>query len=132
MLRIPKRMKVIRKKNPNLPEVSEPGVVRHYIKLSEKNHHIDKDFYPLGSCTMKYNPKINDKIASDSCFANIHPLQHSFSIQGHLELQYKLEKMLIDITGMSRVTLQPSAGSQGEFVGLLIMQKYHQNKNLNL
>ena len=120
--------KIIRNKMANLPEVSEPEVVRHYIKLSLKNHHVDKDFYPLGSCTMKYNPKINDKIASDSYFTNIHPDQHVSSIQGHLELQYKLEEMLNSITGMKQTTLQPSAGSQGEFVGLLIMQKYHQNK----
>ncbi len=119
---------LIRNKQANLPNVSEPEVVRHYIKLSSKNHHVDKDFYPLGSCTMKYNPKINDKIASESQFANIHPEQHLSTVQGHLELQYKLEKMLNNITGMARTTLQPSAGSQGEFVGLLIMQKYHQNK----
>ena len=108
-----------------LPEISEPEVVRHYVKLSTKNHHVDKDFYPLGSCTMKYNPKINDKVASDPTFADIHPDQHAKTVQGHLELQYKLEKMLNDITGMHSTTLQPSAGSQGEFVGLLIMQKYH-------
>ena len=121
---------LIRVENPNLPEVSEPEVVRHYIKLSSKNHHVDKDFYPLGSCTMKYNPKINDVVASYSEFSSIHPNQHSLSIQGHLELQYKLEEMLNNITGMSKTTLQPSAGSQGEFVGLLIMQKYHRkNKN---
>ena len=123
---IPKDL--IRNKQANLPNVSEPEVVRHYIKLSSKNHHVDKDFYPLGSCTMKYNPKINDKIASESQFANIHPEQHLSTVQGHLELQYRLEKMLNNITGMARTTLQPSAGSQGEFVGLLIMQKYHQNK----
>ena len=85
---------MIRNKSANLPNVSEPEVVRHYTKLSLKNHHVDKDFYPLGSCTMKYNPKINDKVASDPCFANIHPEQHISSVQGHLELQYKLEKML--------------------------------------
>ena len=118
---------IIRDKKAKLPNVSEPEVVRHYIKLSLKNHHVDKDFYPLGSCTMKYNPKINDKIASDSLFSNIHPDQPISSIQGHLELQYKLEEMLNNITGMKRTTLQPSAGSQGEFVGLLIMQRYHEN-----
>ena len=119
---------MLRDKEITLPEVSEPEVVRHYIKLSLKNHHVDKDFYPLGSCTMKYNPKINDKIASDSKFLNIHPNQDFDSIQGHLEIQYDLEKMLNSITGMNATTLQPSAGSQGEFVGLLIMQKYHKNK----
>jgi glycine dehydrogenase subunit 2 len=113
---------------PDLPDVSEPEVVRHYIKLSLKNHHVDKDFYPLGSCTMKYNPKINDKIATDPMFANIHPNQSVLSTQGHLKIQYDLEAMLNNITGMSATTLQPSAGSQGEFVGLLIMQKYHKSK----
>ena len=120
---------MLRSKEIDLPEVSEPEVVRHYIKLSLKNHHVDKDFYPLGSCTMKYNPKINDKIASDPMFACIHPNQSLSSVQGHLRLQYDLEKMLNNITGMAATTLQPSAGSQGEFVGLLIMQKYHQSKN---
>tara|TARA_B100001142_G_scaffold321917_1_gene369388 strand:+ start:457 stop:1917 length:1461 start_codon:yes stop_codon:yes gene_type:complete len=119
---------LLRKSSPELPDVSEPEVVRHYIKLSLKNHHVDKDFYPLGSCTMKYNPKINDKIASDPMFANIHPNQDSLSVQGHLKLQYDLEAMLNNITGMNATTLQPSAGSQGEFVGLLIMQKYHKSK----
>ena len=120
---------MLRSKKINFPEVSEPEVVRHYIKLSLKNHHVDKDFYPLGSCTMKYNPKINDKIASDPMFACVHPNQSALSVQGHLRLQYDLEKMLNNITGMAATTLQPSAGSQGEFVGLLIMQKYHQSKN---
>ena len=117
---------LLRESKIKLPEISEPEVVRHYIKLSTKNHHVDKDFYPLGSCTMKYNPKINDKVASDPMFSDVHPNQHINSIQGHLELQFRLEKMLNDITGMDNTTLQPSAGSQGEFVGLLIMQKYHQ------
>ena len=119
---------LLRKKSLDLPAVSEPEVVRHYTNLSAKNHHIDKGFYPLGSCTMKYNPKINDKIASDPMFANIHPNQDSLSVQGHLKLQYDLETMLNNITGMNATTLQPSAGSQGEFVGLLIMQKYHTSK----
>ena len=121
--------KLIRYDFKGLPEVAEPEVVRHYTKLSIKNHHVDKDFYPLGSCTMKYNPKINDKIASDPLYSQIHPEQHIESIQGHLEIQYKLEEMLNNITGMYRTTLQPSAGSQGEFVGLLIMQKYHKNND---
>ena len=119
----------LRKSNPKLPELSEPQVVRHFTNLSAKNHHIDKNFYPLGSCTMKYNPKINDAMAMLPHFSGIHPRQGSQTVQGALKLIYDLEQMLIKITGMSRVTLQPSAGSQGEFVGLLIMQKYHKSKN---
>ena len=108
-----------------LPEVSEPQVVRHYVNLSIKNHHVDKDFYPLGSCTMKYNPKINDALASLSGFANIHPHQADEMVQGALHIMFELEQMLLKITGMSEATLQPSAGSQGEFAGILIMKKYH-------
>ena len=86
--------KLLREKSLQLPEVSEPDVVRHYTNLSTKNHHIDKGFYPLGSCTMKYNPKINDIIANLDGFKNIHPLQHSSSSQGCLEIMYELEIML--------------------------------------
>ena len=110
----------------NLPEVSEPQVVRHYVNLSVKNHHVDKDLYPLGSCTMKYNPKINDALASMPGFANIHPYQLVKNVQGTLHIIYELEQMLLKITGMSAATLQPSAGSQGEFAGILIMKKYHE------
>ena len=119
---------LIRRDIPNLPELSEPEVVRHYVNLSMKNHNVDKDFYPLGSCTMKYNPKINDLIASMSGFSMLHPLMPEDSVQGSLELMYRLEGFLKEITGMHRVTLQPSAGSQGELVGLLIMKKYHKHK----
>ena len=117
---------LLRKSPAKLPEVSEPQVVRHYVNLSIKNHHVDKDFYPLGSCTMKYNPKINDALASLSGFANIHPHQPVESIQGALHIMFELEQMLLKITGMSEATLQPSAGSQGEFAGILIMKKYHE------
>jgi len=109
-----------------LPELTEPEIVRHYINLSTKNHHVDKDFYPLGSCTMKYNPKINDAIASLPGFAGLHPNQTEDSVQGALKLMHELEQMLLKITGMFRATLQPSAGSQGEFVGILMMKKYHE------
>jgi len=114
-----------------LPEITEPEVVRHFVNLSTKNHHVDKDFYPLGSCTMKYNPKINDVIASMPGFAGLHPDQPEESVQGALQLMYELEQMMKKITGMSRVTLQPSAGSQGEFVGILMMKKYHEKNNEN-
>ena len=113
-----------------LPELSEPEIVRHFTNLSSKNHHIDKGFYPLGSCTMKYNPKINDVIAGLDNFKNIHPLQELSTTQGCLELLYNLENILNIITGMHSTTLQPSAGSQGEFAGILVMSKYHKiNKN---
>ncbi len=119
---------MIRDIRTSIPHVAEPDVVRHYTNLSSKNHHVDQDFYPLGSCTMKYNPKINDKIASNPNFTDMHPDQCETDIQGTLKLMYKLEKMLNSITGMNRTTLQPTAGSQGEFVGLLIMKKYHKLK----
>ncbi|MAX13259.1 MAG: glycine dehydrogenase (aminomethyl-transferring) [Candidatus Marinimicrobia bacterium] len=119
---------MIRDIRTSIPHVAEPDVVRHYTNLSSKNHHVDQDFYPLGSCTMKYNPKINDKIASNPNFTDMHPDQCEADIQGTLNLMYKLEKMLNSITGMNRTTLQPTAGSQGEFVGLLIMKKYHKLK----
>ena len=117
---------LLRETSAELPEVSEPQVVRHYVNLSIKNHHIDRDFYPLGSCTMKYNPKINDALASLPGFANIHPNQPVETVQGALHIMYELEQMLLKITGMSKATLQLSAGSQGEFAGILIMKKYHE------
>jgi glycine dehydrogenase subunit 2 len=117
---------LLRETPAKLPEVSEPQVVRHYVNLSIKNHHVDKDFYPLGSCTMKYNPKINDALASLPGFANIHPHQADEMVQGALHIMFELEQMLLKITGMSEATLQPSAGSQGEFAGILIMKKYHE------
>jgi len=117
---------LLRENPANLPEVTEPQVVRHYVNLSVKNHHVDKDFYPLGSCTMKYNPKINDALAALPGFANIHPDLPVENVQGALHIMYELEQMLLKITGMSDATLQPSAGSQGEFAGILIMKKYHE------
>ena len=118
---------LLRETPAELPEITEPEVVRHFVNLSTKNHHVDKDFYPLGSCTMKYNPKINDVIASMPGFAGLHPDQPEESVQGALQLMYDLEQMMKKVTGMSRVTLQPSAGSQGEFVGILMIKKYHEN-----
>jgi len=120
--------KYLRRDLANLPEVSEPQIARHFVNLSIKNHHVDKNFYPLGSCTMKYNPKINDSIAMLDSFAGIHPNQHPDSIQGILKVYYELGRYLCEITGMKQITLQPSAGSQGELVGLLLMKKYHEIK----
>ena len=112
----------------NLPEVTEPDVVRHYTNLSSKNHHVDKDVYPLGSCTMKYNPKVNDLMAGLPGLSSIHPAQPEESVQGALAIMAGLEDQLKAITGMDRFTLQPAAGSQGELVGVLIMQAYHAKK----
>ena len=111
-----------------LPEVSEPEALRHYIGLSLKNHHVDRDLYPLGSCTMKYNPKVNDALAALPGFSRLHPGQSADDAQGALELMHRLEQALKAITGMERFTLQPAAGSQGELVGVLIMRKYHDAK----
>ena len=114
--------------NLKLPELSEPEIVRHFTNLSSKNHHIDKGFYPLGSCTMKYNPKINDMLAGLEDIKDIHPLQNPLTAQGCLEIMYNLEQILNSITGMHSTTLQPSAGSQGEFSGILVMAKYHKSR----
>ena len=122
---------VIRRGYPVLPEVTEFQVVRHFTRLSTKNYHIDKDFYPLGSCTMKYNPKINDYIAMLPGFSMIHPNQREESVQGALRIYHELEKILCSLTGMNSASLQPSAGSQGEMVGLLLMKKYHDIRGNN-
>ncbi|MAJ43952.1 MAG: glycine dehydrogenase (aminomethyl-transferring) [Candidatus Marinimicrobia bacterium] len=122
---------LLREDYAKLPELTEPEIVRHFINLSIKNHHVDRDIYPLGSCTMKYNPKINDKLASHEKITSIHPDENEKHIQGALKILYELERYLSLMTGMNRFTLQPSAGSQGEFAGLLVMQKYHKNKGNN-
>ena len=114
--------------NINLPEVSQLDLVRYFTNLSQKNFSIDTNFYPLGSCTMKYNPKINVSIAMMREFSGAHPLQDVSSIQGILKVYYDLGELLCKITEMDGITLQPSAGSQGEFVGLLLMKKYHEIK----
>jgi len=118
--------KYLRSVGPRLPEISEPEVVRHYVDLSTKNHHVDKDLYPLGSCTMKYNPKINDWTAS--ALSEMHPYQPEELSQGILKVYHELEGQLCAITGMDAFTLQPAAGSQGELVGVLLMRKYHEIK----
>ncbi|NOZ48919.1 MAG: glycine dehydrogenase subunit 2 [Chloroflexi bacterium] len=106
-----------------LPELSEVDVVRHYVRLSTKNYGVDTGFYPLGSCTMKYNPKINEQTARLPGFTNIHPLQDPVTVQGAMQLLYEMQDMLAEISGLDAVTLQPSAGAQGEFTGVLIMRK---------
>ncbi len=106
----------------DLPEISKPELVRHYIELSTRNHHIDKGFYPLGSCTMKYNPRVNDVAAEYPGFSQLHPLVGDENSQGALELMYNLGAMLAEITGFARATLQPVAGAHCELIGLLIIR----------
>ncbi len=107
------------------PELSEPEVIRHFVGLSRKNHAIDVGFYPLGSCTMKYNPKINEEMARLPGFAALHPLQPEETVQGALQLMWELQRDLAEITGMDRVSLQPAAGAQGEQTGVLMIKAYH-------
>lgn len=111
-----------------LPEVSEIEVVRHYTHLSQRNFGVDTGFYPLGSCTMKYNPKLNEDMASLAGFAHIHPLQPTSTVQGAIQLIYELEHYLAEISSMTRVTLQPSAGAHGELTGLMLIKAYHQSQ----
>ncbi len=107
-----------------LPEVPEPQVMRHYVDLSTKNHHVDKDLFPLGSCTMKYNPKVNEDVAGMAGFAGLHPEQDDADTQGALAVMHELERTLAVISGMDAVTLQPAAGAQGEMTGLLLARAY--------
>ncbi len=109
----------------DLPEVSEMDVVRHFVRLSQLNHSIDTGFYPLGSCTMKYNPKLNEDMARLAGFARIHPLQDPTTVQGGLALMFQLQHWLAEISGMAGVSLQPAAGAQGEFAGILMIRAYH-------
>ncbi|MFZ4813011.1 MAG: aminomethyl-transferring glycine dehydrogenase subunit GcvPB [Phototrophicaceae bacterium] len=109
----------------HLPEVSELQVMRHFVNLSQLNHAIDKGFYPLGSCTMKYNPKINEDMARLPGFAHLHPLTDASSSQGALALIYQLQNWLGEISGFDAVSVSPAAGAQGEFAGILMIRKYH-------
>ncbi len=117
---------LLRSESLDLPEVSEPDVVRHYTNLSNKNFGVDTGFYPLGSCTMKYNPKINEEVAAMPQFASLHPLQDELSVQGALELYYNLCRLMSEISGFADVTLNPYAGAHGELTGLMVMRKYHE------
>jgi len=125
---MPKGM--MRKSAPKLPEVSELQVVRHYTNLSQKNYGVESDMYPLGSCTMKYNPKVNEDLASLDGFMKLHPLQDNSTVQGALKLMYELQGMLREITGMDEISLQPAAGSQGELTGLMIIKAYLEDKGM--
>ncbi|MBX0358693.1 aminomethyl-transferring glycine dehydrogenase subunit GcvPB [Halobacillus sp. Nhm2S1] len=116
----------VRKSEPDLPEVSELQIMRHYTALSKRNHGVDSGFYPLGSCTMKYNPKMNEDVARLTGFSHIHPYQPVESVQGALHLMYDLQESLAAITGMDTVTLQPAAGAHGEWTGLMMIRAYHE------
>ncbi|MGM0805398.1 MAG: aminomethyl-transferring glycine dehydrogenase subunit GcvPB [Bacillota bacterium] len=116
----------LRTEEADLPEVSELQIVRHYTALSNRNHGVDSGFYPLGSCTMKYNPKINEDVARFPGFAHIHPLQDEETVQGAMEMMYRLQTSLAEITGMDEVTLQPAAGAHGEWTGLMMIRAYHE------
>src|SRR5579864_2815167 len=109
----------------DLPEVSELDVVRHFVRLSQLNYAIDKGFYPLGSCTMKYNPKIDEDTARLPGFASLHPMQDANTTQGALAVMYTLQKWLCEIAGFEAISLQPVAGAQGEFAGILMIRAYH-------
>ncbi len=118
----------LRSQGPRLPEVSEPEVARHYVNLSQLNYSVDGGFYPLGSCTMKYNPKIDEWAARLPGFASLHPLAPDRLAQGTLQLLWELEQALAEIGGMKAVTLQPAAGAQGELTGILMIRAYHRSR----
>lgn len=123
--------KYLRKKDAILPEVTELEAMRHFKELSDKNFCIESGFYPLGSCTMKYNPKVNELMASLDGFCSLHPLQEDEDAQGALELMFKLQESLKTITGMDAITLQGAAGAHGELCGMMIVKKYFKTKGEN-
>lgn len=126
-VKIPKEL--LRVTPAELPEVSEFDVVRHYTNVSQKNFGVETGFYPLGSCTMKYNPKINDELATLSGFANIHPLQPVETVQGLLKIYHETQSILAEISGLAAYSLNPFAGAHGELAGLMIIQAYHDKRN---
>lgn len=116
----------LRGSEPMLPEVSEPEVIRYFTGLSRMNHGVDVGFYPLGSCTMKYNPRVHEDIAAMPGFSRIHPRQPEDTVQGALQLMYELDQCLAEIAGLAKASLVPAAGAHGELAGLLIIKAYHQ------
>ncbi|HMT05056.1 MAG: aminomethyl-transferring glycine dehydrogenase subunit GcvPB [Solirubrobacterales bacterium] len=122
---------LLREKPAGLPEVSEPEIIRHYNRLSRRNFDLDTGFYPLGSCTMKYNPRLNERVAALPGHAKLHPATDPADAQGALQLMYLLQESLAEITGLPTVSLQPSAGSQGELAGLLLTRAYHADQGRN-
>ena len=118
----------LREDIPDLPELSEVEVVRHFTRLSTWNAAVDLALYPLGSCTMKYNPKVNERLARLPGFADAHPLQPVALMQGFLHLCHELERQLAEVSGMDRVSLQPAAGAQGELAGIMMIRAYHEQR----
>ena len=125
---LPKSGNIWRETPTELPEVSELDVVRHYTNLSQMNFGVDSGFYPLGSCTMKYNPKINEEIAALPAFAALHPLQPEATVEGVKEVYDQLDKTLAAITGMKKFTFLPCAGAHGELTGLMLIREYHMSR----
>jgi glycine cleavage system P protein (glycine dehydrogenase) subunit 2 len=123
---LPERFR--RAEPPRLPEVSEPELVRHYVNLSKRNFDLDSGFYPLGSCTMKHNPRLHERVAALPGHARLHPFQHPRRAQGALALMWNLERALAEVSGLPHVSLQPSAGSHGELAGLLLTRAYHEER----
>ena len=119
---------LLRPQAPALPEVSEVDVARHYTALSQMNFGVDTGFYPLGSCTMKYNPQVDEEIARLDGFTALHPTQPEKSVQGALQALYEAKQTLLEVTGMDDMTFQPAAGAHGEYTGLLLIRKYHQHR----
>lgn len=119
---------LLRAEAPRLPEMAEVDLSRHYTELAKQTHGVNDGFYPLGSCTMKYNPRVNEEAAAQPGFTQLHPLQPVETVQGALEVIHTTEKMLCEITGMDSMTFQPAAGAHGEYTGLLLIRKYHQSR----
>src|SRR5919108_3646002 len=117
-----------RERPPRLPELAEPEVVRHFSELSTRTFGIDTGFYPLGSCTMKHNPRVNERVVALPGFRDLHPLQEEDGAQGALELEWRLQEILGEVTGLDAVSLQPAAGSQGEVTGLMLMRAYFSDR----
>jgi glycine dehydrogenase subunit 2 len=123
---LPERFR--RSEPPRLPEVSEPEIVRHYVGISKRNFDLDSGFYPLGSCTMKHNPRLHERVAALPGHARLHPLQDPERAQGALELMWNLQGALSEVSGLPHVSLQPSAGSHGELAGVLLTRAYHEDR----
>lgn len=119
---------LLRAEAPRLPEMAEVDLSRHYTELAKQTHGVNDGFYPLGSCTMKYNPRVNEEAAAQLGFTQLHPLQPVETVQGALEVIHTAETMLCEITGMDSMTFQPAAGAHGEYTGLLLIRKYHQSR----
>ena len=119
---------LLRAEAPRLPEMAEVDLSRHYTELAKQTHGVNDGFYPLGSCTMKYNPRVNEEAAAQPGFTQLHPLQPVETVQGAMKVIHTAEKMLCEITGMDSMTFQPAAGAHGEYTGLLLIRKYHQSR----